>query len=63
MKTKSKHYTTKDLVLGIFKLKKDDRLESTIFKKNNGIINPISYKFSREKKDSVQLIETFFDGF
>lgn len=54
-------FNIKSKTAGIFKLKKDDRLESTIFKKNNGIINPISYKFSREKKDSVQLIETFFD--
>jgi hypothetical protein len=46
---------------GIFKLKKDDRLETIIFKKDNGIIKPISYKFIKEKKDSFQLIETIFD--
>ena len=46
---------------GIFKMKKDDRLEATIFKNEDGIIKPVSYKFSKEKKDKVQLIETFFD--
>ena len=46
---------------GIFKLKKDDRLETTIFKKNNEIIKPISYKFTKEKKDTFELIETIFD--
>ncbi len=45
---------------GIFKLKKDNRLEITNFTKKNGIIKPISYKYIKEKRDSVQLIETFF---
>ena len=47
---------------GIFKLKKDDRLETTSFIKKNGVIKPISYKFRREKKDSFQLIETIFNS-
>ncbi len=46
---------------GIFKLKKDSRLETTSFKKDNGVIKPILYKFVKEKKDSFQLIETTFD--
>ena len=46
---------------GIFKLKKDDRLETTSFIKDNGVIKPISYKFIKEKKDSFQLIETIFN--
>jgi len=46
---------------GIFKLKKDDRLETTVFIKDNDMIKPISYKFKKEKKDSFQLIETIFD--
>tara|TARA_B110000444_G_scaffold155250_1_gene145300 strand:- start:31 stop:753 length:723 start_codon:yes stop_codon:yes gene_type:complete len=46
---------------GIFKFKKDARLETTSFKKDNGVIKPISYKFTKEKKDSFQLIETTFD--
>ena len=46
---------------GIFKLRKDDRLETTSFKKDNGVIKPIAYKFIKEKKDSLQLIETIFD--
>ena len=29
--------------------------------KNNGVIKPISYKYVREKKDSINVIETFFD--
>ena len=46
---------------GIFKLKKDDRLETTSFIKDNGVIKPISYKFIKEKKDSFRLIETIFN--
>ena len=34
---------------------------ATKYIKNNGVIKPISYKYVREKKDSINVIETFFD--
>ena len=46
---------------GIFKLKKDDRLETSIFSRNNNMIIPVSYKFKKEKRTNSQLIETVFD--
>ena len=54
-------FTIKSNSAGIFKLKKDNRLETTKYIKNNGVIKPISYKYVREKKDSINVIETFFD--
>ena len=54
-------FTIKNNSAGIFKLKKDNRLETTKYIKNNGVIKPISYKYVREKKDSINVIETFFD--
>ena len=54
-------FTIKSNSAVIFKLKKDNRLETTKYIKNNGVIKPISYKYVREKKDSINVIETFFD--
>lgn len=54
-------FNIKSTSAGIFKLKKDDRLETTIFVKENSMIKPISYKFIKEKKNSSQLIETIFN--
>ena len=54
-------FTIKSNSAGIFKLKKDDRLETTKYMKNNGVIKPIFYKYVKEKKDSINVIETFFD--
>ena len=46
---------------GIFRLKKDDRLETSIFSRNNNMIIPVSYKFKKEKRTSLKLIETVFN--
>ena len=54
-------FTIKSNSAGIFKLKKDNRLETTKYIKNNDVIKPISYKYVKEKKDSINSIETFFD--
>ena len=54
-------FTIKSNSAGIFKLKKDNRLETTKYIRNNGVIKPISYKYVKEKKDSINFIETFFD--
>ena len=54
-------FNIKSTSAGIFKLKKDDRLETTVFIKENSMIKPISYKFIKEKKNSSQLIETIFN--
>ena len=54
-------FNIKSTSAGIFKLKKDDRLETTIFIKENSMIKPISYKFIKEKRNSSQLIETIFN--
>tara|TARA_B110000858_G_scaffold71723_1_gene83182 strand:- start:463 stop:1185 length:723 start_codon:yes stop_codon:yes gene_type:complete len=54
-------FNIKSTSAGIFKLKKDDRLETTSFIKENNMIKPISYKFIKEKKNSSQLIETIFN--
>ena len=54
-------FTIKSNSAGIFKLKKDNRMETTKYIRNNGVIKPIFYKYVKEKKDSINFIETFFD--
>ena len=46
---------------GIFKLKKDERFESSIFKIHNNEIKPSTYMFTRHLKDTVEVIATNFD--
>ncbi len=43
---------------GIFKMKKDHRIEVSRYESEN--IKPIYYKFYRDKKDKLEIIETFF---
>ena len=45
---------------GIFKLKKDDRSEISKFKKNKEYLQPISYSFTRIKKDKEDNILSIF---
>ncbi|GIS46682.1 MAG: hypothetical protein Ct9H90mP18_10140 [Gammaproteobacteria bacterium] len=44
---------------GIFKIKKDHRIEVSKYESKN--INPSYYKFYRNKKDKLEIIETFFN--
>tara|TARA_B100001778_G_scaffold334892_1_gene348643 strand:- start:2641 stop:3354 length:714 start_codon:yes stop_codon:yes gene_type:complete len=46
---------------GIFKLKKDDRKETSVFKKHGDKVDPVSYIFSRKKRDKEDVIKTFFN--
>ena len=46
---------------GIFKLKKDERFESSIFKIHNNEIKPSTYMFTRHLKGTVEVIATNFD--
>ena len=45
---------------GIFKLKKDERMESSNYVINNDKINPIKYIYSRKKKDKEEKLVTNF---
>ena len=45
---------------GVFKMKKDERMEISTYKINNGYINPISYIYSRERKDKKDYLITNF---
>lgn len=47
---------------GVFKLKKDYRLERSEFKKNDHLISPIQYEYIRQKKDKDDYIITKFDN-
>ena len=44
---------------GIFKIKKDHRIEVSRYESNS--IKPSYYKFYRSKKDKLEIIETFFN--
>tara|TARA_B000000609_G_scaffold63581_2_gene47372 strand:+ start:400 stop:1122 length:723 start_codon:yes stop_codon:yes gene_type:complete len=44
---------------GIFKIKKDHRIEVSRYESKS--INPSYYKFYRNKKDKLEIIETFFN--
>ena len=46
---------------GVFKMKKDERMEISTYKINNGYINPISYIYSRERKDKKDYLITNFE--
>ena len=46
---------------GIFKLKKDNRLEESVFLDNDGKITPISYNFHKIQKVKEEKISTIFD--
>ena len=60
----NKDYTfeIKSKTAGVFKMKKDNRLEVSNFSMVDGIINPISYIFERVKKDKNISIKTFFNS-
>ncbi len=45
---------------GIFKMKKDERMESSNYIINNNKINPITYVYSRKKKDKEEELITNF---
>ena len=60
----NKDYTfeIKSKTAGVFKMKKDNRLEVSNFSMMDGVINPISYIFERVKKDKNISIKTFFNS-
>ena len=45
---------------GIFKMKKDERMESSNYIINNNKINPVTYVYSRKKKDKEEELITNF---
>ena len=46
---------------GIFKLKKDDRKESSLFEIKNGEVESSAYSFNRVLKSRIDKVSTFFD--
>ena len=60
----NKDYTfeIKSKTAGVFKMKKDNRLEVSNFSMSDGVINPVSYIFERVKKDKNISIKTFFNS-
>ena len=47
---------------GVFKLKKDERIELSNYVINSGSISPLKYEYIREKKDKKDYIVTIFNG-
>ena len=46
---------------GVFKMKKDERMELSTYKIHSGYIKPISYIYSRERKDKKDYLITNFE--